>query len=160
MVARIALVLAVVLGFVSTPLLSAQAAPGDTAQALKRVDGLLNRSVTELRVAERFADQKHLGSVDKTVDQGMRLVRSAEVTADKALAMLRRGSSQKLSKAQGEQIERLVTQAQNELRRGEEMIDRAAQKSEDHKRLRTMVRRVDRQVDEAVKLLHQIVAGM
>ncbi len=42
MVTRIALVLAVVLGFVSTPLLSAQAAPGDTAQALKRVDGLLN----------------------------------------------------------------------------------------------------------------------
>ena len=67
---RIAVVLVVVLGLVTMPLLSAQAANTNSAQALKRVDGLLDRSLRELRAAERLADQKHLGRIDRTTAFG------------------------------------------------------------------------------------------
>src|SRR6266851_193186 len=75
---RIAVVLVVALSLVTMPLLSAQAASTNNAPALKRVDGLLDRSLRELRAAERFADQKHLGRIDRTTDQGMKVARSAD----------------------------------------------------------------------------------
>jgi Na+/phosphate symporter len=157
MLRRIAIALAVELCLVSVFVLPTQAAA--VGWSLRRVDGLLDRSVKELRAAERFVDQKHLGSVDRTVDQGIRLAHSAEKTVDKALAMLRQ-ERQSLSKKQGDQIEQLITQAQRQLRNSETMIDRATQKSEDHNRLREMLDRVDRQVEEALKLLHEVVAGL
>ncbi len=158
MVRKIALVLVVVLGVVTIPVLSTYAATAP--QPLRRVDGLLDRSLKELRVAERFADQKHLGSADRMIDQAIQQARAAEKTVDKALALVRRVGPQKLSKAQGEEIERLIKHAQSQLRQAEAMIDRATQQSEDHKRLRRMFGRVDRQVDEALKLLHELVAKL
>ncbi len=157
MLRRIAIALAVELCLVAVFVLPTQAAT--VGQSLRRVDGLLDRSLKELRAAERFVDQKHLGSVDRTVDQGIRLARRAEKTMDKALAMLRR-EHESLSKEQADRIEQLITQAQRQLRNSESMIDRATQKSEDHNRLREMLGRVDRQVDEALKLLHEVVAGL
>ena len=158
MVRKLTLVFIVVLGVVAIPGLSAQGAT--TTPPLRRVDGLLDRSLKELRAAEQFADQRHLGRIDRSTDQAIRLARAAEQTVDRALAMVRRAGSQKLTRAQGEQIEQLITQAQRQLRQAEAMIDHAAQQSEDHKRLREMLARIDRQVDEALKLLRQAVAGL
>jgi C4-type Zn-finger protein len=157
---RIALVLVIVLGLVTMPLLSAQAASTGSAQALKRVEGLLDRSLREVRQAERFADQKHLGRIDRTTDQAIRLVRSTDKTIDNALRMVRRAGEKPLTKAQREAIERIVARAQHELRQAEGMVDKAAQQSEDQKRLREMFTRADQQLDEALKIIHQIVAGM
>lgn len=157
---RIAVVLVVVLGLVTTPLLSAQAATNGSGPALKRVDGLLNRSLRELRTAERFADQKHLGRTDRTTDQAIKVVRSAEKTMDNALRMVRRAGDKPLTKAQREQIERALTRAQHELRQAEVMLDKATQQTEDLKRLREMFTRADQQLDEALKIIHQVVAGM
>lgn len=156
---RIAVVLVVVLGLVTMPLLSAQAA-SNTTQALKRVDGLLDRSLRELRAAERFADQKHLGRIDRTTDQGLKVARSAEKTIDNALRMVRRAGEKPLTKVQHEQLERVVTRAQHELRQAEAMIDKATQQGDDFKRLREMFTRSDQQLDEALKIIHQVVAGM
>jgi hypothetical protein len=156
---RIAVVLVVVLGLVTMPLLSAQAAT-NSAQALKRVDGLLDRSLRELREAERFADQKQLGRIDRTIDQGIRLARTSEGTIDYALRMIRRAGETPLTKAQHEQLERVVTRAQHELRQAEAVLDKATQQGEDFKRLREMFTRADQQVDEALKIVHQVVAGM
>lgn len=154
---RIAVVLVVVLGLIATPLMSAHAATNN-AQALKRVDGLLDRSLRELRQAEKIADQKQLGRIDRTTDQALKLVRVAEKRIDGALRLVRRG--EKLTKAQREQIERMLTQAQHELRQAEAMIDKATAQSEDHRRVREMFVRADQQVDEALKIVHQVVAGM
>ncbi len=150
----IALIVALVLG--SLPILS-QAAT--LTQPLRRVDRLLDRSLKELHAVERFVDERHLG-VDRTVDQAIRLTREAEKTVDKALAMVRSAGKEKLSKTQGEEIERLITQAQSQLRAAEQMIDRATQKSADIKRLRKMLSSVDREIDEALKLLREVVAGL
>ncbi len=157
---RIAVVLVVVLSLITMPLLSAHAATTNTAPALKRVDGLLDRSLRELKVAERFADQKHLGRIDRTTDQGMKLARSAEKTIDNALRIVRRAGEKPLTKAQHDQLERVVMRAQHELRQAEAMLDKATQQGEDFKRLREMFTRADQQLDEALKLVHQVVAGM
>ncbi|HLQ63183.1 MAG TPA: hypothetical protein VK201_00530 [bacterium] len=157
---RIAVVLVVVLSLVTMPLLSVQAASSNNAPALKRVDGLLDRSLRELRAAERFADQKHLGRIDRTTDQGMKVARSAEKTIDNALRMVRRAGEKPLTKVQHEQLERVVTRAQHELRQAEAILDKATQQGEDFKRLREMFTRADQQLDEALKIVHQVVAGM
>lgn len=128
--------------------------------ALHRVDRLLDRSLKDLRAAEQLADQKHLGGTDRSVDEGIRLTREAERNVDKALAMIREAGEENVSKAQGEQIERLITEAKGQLRRVEEMIDKSTQRSEDHMRLRRMLGHVDRQVDEALEILHKGIAGL
>jgi hypothetical protein len=142
------------------PLLSAQAATNGSAQALKRVDGLLDRSLRELRVAERFADQKHLGRIDRTTDQGIKLARGADRTIDNALRMVRRAGGKPLTKAQQEQLEKVLARGQHELRQAEVMLDKATQQGEDFKRLREMFTRADQQVDEALKIVHQVIAGL
>lgn len=158
MVRRIALALVIVLGIATIPILSTQAAT--VTPSLKRVDGLLDRSLRELRAVELFADTKHLVGADQALDQAIRLTREAEKTVDQALAMVRQAGTEKLSRAQGERIEQLIKQAQSQLRQVEAAIDRVAKKSEDHKKLRRMVGRIDRHVDEALKLLHQVVAKL
>lgn len=160
MVGRIAIFLVVVLGVVTVPLLPVHAASRDRAKDLQQVDVRLDKTLKGLRAAERYADQKHLNRIDRTTDQAIRLVRGAEQKVDKALAMVRRAGKEKLSKAQVEQIERLVAEARGQLRRAEAMIDRAAQKSREHKRLREMFKDVDQHVDAALKMIHEIVAGL
>lgn len=65
-----------------------------------------------------------------------------------------------MSKAQVEQIERLVVEARGQLRRAEAMIDRAVQSSADHKRLQEMLTAADQQVDAALKMIHDIVKDL
>jgi phosphate uptake regulator len=74
--------------------------------------------------------------------------------------MVRQAGEKPLTKAQHEQLERIVTRAQHELRQAEALLDKATQQSEDFKRLREMFTRADKQLDEALKIVHQVVAGM
>src|SRR5205809_747237 len=79
---------------------------------------------------------------------------------ESALAMVRALGSTKPSKEQLGQIEQLIGEARAQLREAEAMIDRVAQKTQNHKLLRGLVTGADHRIDEAVKMLRRIAASL
>lgn len=156
-----ALLVVLMVAIVSVP--AAQAAtppPTGLAKALQQVDQLLDRAIRNLRAADELVDKKHLAANDQAVDRAMRLVQEAEQKIDSALGMIRAVGSTKPSKEQLAQVERLIGEARVQLREAEASIDRAVQKTQNHKLLRGLVTGADHRIDEAVKMLRRIAASL
>ncbi len=165
MLGKIALILALVVSVVSIPVLSSSAAPPTMSKPalvrnVRMIDQYLDRALRNMRAAERLVDEKHLSNADAAVDQALRLVRSAEIKVDRALGVVRSAEASKLSTEQVEQVERLSREARRELRRADSMVARLTYRSMEFKRLRSMLKDADRQVDQALSLLRQIIAGL
>ncbi len=162
MMRKLALLVVLVVVIVSVPAPAAHAAlpPTSLAKALQQVDQLLDRALRNLSAADELVEKKQMAAKEQVVDRAMRLTREAERKIDSALAMFRALESTKPSKEQLAQIERLITEARGQLREAESLIDRVTQKTQDHKLLRGLVTGADHRIDEAVKMLRRIAAGL
>ncbi len=163
MVRKLALVLAIILGVMSVPIVWANAAsqtPRNLASNLRFVDQRLDRALRLLNTAEEFVNAKQMDKTDRAIDQAMRLVRDAERKADSALSIFRQVKATALSKVQLEQVERLSAEARNQVREAETLIDRTGQKTLNHRKLRGLLVGADKQMDQAMTMLQQIVAGL
>ncbi|TMJ08934.1 MAG: hypothetical protein E6G99_03505 [Bacillati bacterium ANGP1] len=105
-------------------------------------------------------DKKQMAAKDQMVARAMRLTGEAARKIESALAMVRALGSTKPSKEQLGQIEQLIGEARAQLREAEAMIDRVAQKTQNHKLLRGLVTGADHRIDEAVKMLRRIAASL
>ncbi len=164
MIRKLSVALAIVVGITSVPIVwgsapAAAAAARTLAQNIKTVDQHLDRALRLLNTAEEFVNSKQMNK-DQAIDHAIRLVGEAERKADKALATVRQVEAAKLTKVQAEQVERLAAEARAQVREAEAVIDRVAQKSANHKKLRGLLIGADRQIDQAAKLLHKIVASL
>ncbi len=164
MIRKLTVVLAIVVGITSVPIVwgnaPAEAAATRTlAQNIRTVDQHLDRALRLLNAAEELVNTKQMNK-DQAIDQAIRLVGEAERKADKALSTVRQVEAAKLTKVQVEQVERLAAEARAQVREAEAVIDRVAQKSANYKKLRGLLIGADRQIDQAAKLLHKIVAGL
>lgn len=162
MMRKLALLIVVVVGIVSVPIPAGRAAttPTTVAKALQQVDQLLDRAIRNLTAADELVEKKHMAANDQAVDRAMRLVREAEQKIDAALAMVRGVGSTKPSKEQLARVERLIGEARGQLIQAEASIDRAAQRTQNHKLLRGLVTGADHRIDEAVKMLRRIAASL
>jgi len=159
---KVTLLLVLIVGIASVPALTVHAAttPANLAKALQQVDQLLDRAFRNLTAADELVEKKQMAAKDQAVDRAMRLTREAEQKIQSALAMVRALGSTKPSKEQLAQIERLIGEARVQLRAAEASIDRAAQRTQNHKLLRGLVTGADHRMDEAVKMLRRIAASL
>jgi len=162
MMRKAALLLVLIVGMTNIPVLTVHAAstPANLAKALQQVDQLLDRARRNLAAADELVDKKQMAAKDQMVDRAMRLTGEAERKIESALAMVRALGSTKPSKEQLGQIERLIGEARAQLREAEALIDRVAQKTQNHKLLRGLVTGADHRIDEAVKMLRRIAASL
>lgn len=164
MIRKLSVALAIAVGITSAPIVwggapAAAAVARTLAQNIKTVDQHLDRALRLLNTAEELVNSKQMNK-DQAIDHAIRLVGEAERKADKALAIVRQVEAGKLTKVQAEQVERLAAEARAQVREAEAVIDRVAQKSTNHKKLRGLLIGADRQIDQAAKLLHKIVASL
>ncbi|TMJ10042.1 MAG: hypothetical protein E6G98_08060 [Bacillati bacterium ANGP1] len=162
MMRKVALLLVLIVGMTNLPVLTVHAAspPANLAKALQQVDQLLDRARRNLAAADELVDKKQMAAKDQMVARAMRLTGEAARKIESALAMVRALGSTKPSKEQLGQIEQLIGEARAQLREAEAMIDRVAQKTQNHKLLRGLVTGADHRIDEAVKMLRRIAASL
>ncbi len=164
MIRKLTVVLAIVVGIMSVPIVwgnapAEAAVPRTLAQNIRTVDQHLDRALRLLNAAEELVNTKQMNT-DQAIDQAMRLVGEAERKADKALSTVRQVEAAKLTKVQVEQVEKLAAEARAQVREAEAVMDRIAKKSANHKKLRGLLIGADKQIDQAAKLLHKIVVGL
>jgi len=137
----------------------AATAPRTLVQNIRVVDQHLDRALRLLNTAEELINKKQM-SQDQAIDKAIQFVGEAERRTDKALSIIRQSEATKLTKAQGEQVERLAAEARAQVREAEAIVDRIAKKTANHKLLRGLLTGADRQMDQAARMLHKIVAGL
>lgn len=161
---RIAIIVMIMLAIVTTPVFAVYGAspnpPRNLAQTLKVVDQHLDRTLRVLNAAEELVDTKHMARADRAVDQAIQLVRDAERKLDKALTVVRTAEATKLSKTQVEEVERLSAEARNQVREAEAIVDRTRVNDMNHKKLRGLFISADKHMDQALKMLKQIIASL
>ncbi len=127
---------------------------------LRAIDHRLDVVIRDLRLTDQLADRHHLRGVDATLDQGLQLTRQAEQKVDQALAIVRAAIAEggKPSRQQIERVENLLNEAFQLTHEAERKIDSAMGKlPEDARKLAEVLKRVDKNADQAIKMLRGIV---
>jgi hypothetical protein len=162
---RLVLVIISIFGVVSVTTTWGKASPqapsGITlAQSLRFVDQRLDRALRLLNTAEELVTVKRMDKADRAIGQALPLLRDAERSVGNALNMFRQAEATKPSKGQFEQVQRLSTEGRQQLRETTAIVERTAQKNANYKKLRGLLIGADKQMDQVLKMLSQIVAGL
>ncbi len=134
--------------------------PRTLAQNLRFVDQSLDRALRLLNTAEELVSVKRMDKTDRAIGQAMPRLRDAERSVSNALNMFRQTEATKPSKGQLEQVQRLSTEGRQQLRETRATVERTAQKNFNYKKLRGLLIGADKQMDQVLKTLSQIVAGL
>lgn len=151
---RFGILVAAVLLTLNLPVLAVHPAQAVTslAQQMKQVDMALDTAIRNLNAAEERVSKKQVKGVEKSMD----LVRDAETKIGQALGIFKQLEATKPSKEQIEQIQRLLADAQAQLKQAGTLIDQSGQRSQDHKLIRGLVTGAGNQVGKAMKALRQM----
>lgn len=134
--------------------------PSTLAKNLRFVDQHLDRALRLLNTAEELVSAKRMDKTDRAIGQAIPLLREAEKSVGNALNMFRQAEATKPSKGQLEQVQRLSTEGRQKLRETISTIERTAQKNFNYKKLRGLLIGADKQMDQVLKTLSQIVGGL
>jgi len=109
---------------------------------------------------EELVSAKRMDKTDRAIGQAMPRLRDAERIVGDAMNMFRQAEATKPSKGQLEQVQRLSTEGRQQLRETIALVERTARKNFNYKKLRGLLIGADRQMDQGLKTLSQIVAGL